>query len=305
MDTRGNFGFDLIAMGSNLRQLVLISAPFLWLLVFFLLPFGILLYISILDMGEGLSPFSSGDFSASPISIANYRSIFVGDDGMLDTIYIDAFLRSLIYAGITSLICLIVGFPFAYFVSRQSPTRRNIMMLLIMLPFWTSFLLRVYAWKGILADSGIINQVLQITGLIDEPLQILYTDFSMLIGMVYVYLPFMVLPLYTSLSKVNPCLYEAAEDLGSRPISVFFHVTVPLCTSGMIAGLMLVFIPAVGEFVIPSLLGGSDNILIGRVVWDELFSSNNWPRASALAIVLTMVIVPPMALYYHFSADDR
>jgi putrescine transport system permease protein len=292
-------------MSGSVKKYVLIAVPFAWLLIFFLFPFGILLYISFVQMGEGLSPFSSNVLDSTSFTLSNYQSIFTGEDEFLDTIYIEAFIRSLIYSGITSIFCLLIGFPFAYFVSRQKPSVRSVMLLMIMLPFWTSFLLRVYAWKGILADGGVINQFLQFIGVVDEPVQLLYTDFAMLVGMVYVYLPFMVLPLYTSLTKINPTLYEAAEDLGSRPLSVFFLVTVPLCKAGIIAGLMLVFIPAVGEFVIPSLLGGADNILIGRVVWDELFSSNNWPRSSALAIVLTLLIVPPMALYYHFTSDEH
>jgi putrescine transport system permease protein len=169
--------------------------------------------------------------------------------------------------------------------------------MLVMLPFWTSFLLRVYAWKGILADQGIVNNVLMALGLIHEPIQMLYTDVSMLVGMTYVYLPFMVLPLYANLVKLDPRLLEAAHDLGASPWKSFWLVTVPLSRSGIVAGSMLVFIPCLGEFVIPSLLGGAENVMIGRVVWDEMFSSNNWPRASALAVIMILGIVVPLAWY--------
>jgi putrescine transport system permease protein len=172
-----------------------------------------------------------------------------------------------------------------------------------MLPFWTSFLLRVYAWKGILADQGVINQVLLGLGLISEPIQMLYTNVSMLVGMTYVYLPFMVLPLYANLVKMDFRLLEAAYDLGTTPLKAFWLVTVPLSKAGIIAGFMLVFIPCVGEFVIPSLLGGPENIMIGRVVWDEMFTSNNWPRASALAVVMIGLIVVPLAIYYHYTGE--
>jgi len=177
--------------------------------------------------------------------------------------------------------------------------------MLVMLPFWTSFLLRVYAWKGILADQGVINNALLALGLINEPVVMLYTDVSMLVGMTYVYLPFMVLPLYATLVKMDFRLLEAAHDLGASPWKAFWLITVPLSKAGIVSGAMLVFIPSVGEFVIPSLLGGAENIMIGRVVWDEMFSSNNWPRASALAVVMICLILFPLALYYHFSAEPR
>ena len=180
--------------------------------------------------------------------------------------------------------------------------------MMVMLPFWTSFLLRVYAWKGILADQGVLNQALIFLGLTNEPILMLYTNVSMLVGMTYVYLPFMILPLYANLVKMDFRLLEAAYDLGASPLKAFWLVTVPLSRTGIIAGFMLVFIPSLGEFVIPSLLGGPENIMIGRVVWDELFTSNNWPRASALAVIMIGVIVVPLAIYYHYtgeSADAR
>jgi putrescine transport system permease protein len=195
------------------------------------------------------------------------------------------------------LLCLFFGYPFAYFLARSKPSVRPLLLLMVMLPFWTSFLLRVYAWKGLLTDQGIINHVLIFLGITAEPLQMLYNDVSMLLGMTYVYLPFMVLPLYANLVKLDQRLLEASQDLGATPWETFWLVTVPLSRSGIVAGSMLVFIPCLGEFVIPSLLGGAENLMIGRVVWDEMFSSNNWPRASALAIAMIVGVVMPLAWY--------
>ena len=178
-------------------------------------------------------------------------------------------------------------------------------VLLVMLPFWTSFLLRVYAWKGILADQGVLNNLLLALGVIKEPIAMLYTDISMLVGMTYVYCPFMILPLYATLVKMDTSLLEAAHDLGASGWKAFWLITVPLSKSGIISGSMLVFIPCLGEFVIPSLLGGAENIMIGRVVWDEMFSSNNWPRASALATVMILLVVVPFALYYRYRSENR
>jgi putrescine transport system permease protein len=236
----------------------------------------------------------------------NYWTIFRAEEGagdLFQTIYIEAYVRSLAYALATAVLCLLIGYPFSYFIARSPASVRPALLMMVMLPFWTSFLLRVYAWKGILADQGVINQVLMGLGLISEPIQMLYTNVSMLVGMTYVYLPFMVLPLYANLVKMDFRLLEAAYDLGTSPFKAFWLVTVPLSKAGIIAGFMLVFIPCVGEFVIPSLLGGPENIMIGRVVWDEMFTSNNWPRASALAVVMIGLIVIPLAVYYHYTGD--
>jgi putrescine transport system permease protein len=286
-----------------------IGVPFVWLILFFLFPFLILLYISFVDMGNDISPFKPiWDSSTGLLKLKyeNYGSIFrSGDDGALfQTLYIEAYLRSLWYALCTALLCLVIGYPFSYFIARAKPSVRPALLMMVMLPFWTSFLLRVYAWKGILADQGVLNQFFMALGFIDEPIQMLYTDISMLVGMTYVYLPFMVLPLYANLVKMDFRLLEAAYDLGASPFKAFWLVTVPLSKAGIIAGFMLVFIPSVGEFVIPSLLGGPENIMIGRVVWDEMFSSNNWPRATALAVVMIGLIVVPLAIYYHYTGDS-
>lgn len=290
------------------RQFV-ISVPLCWLLVFFLLPFLILLYISFVDMGNDIHPFKPLWDSATGLlhlKYENYSSIFQDGEGgvLLQTIYIEAYLRSIVYAFCTAVLCLFIGYPFAYFIARSSASVRPVLLMMVMLPFWTSFLLRVYAWKGILADEGVVNQLLTWLGFTTEPVQLLYTSVSMLVGMTYVYLPFMVLPVYANLLKMDFRLLEAAYNLGASPLRAFWLVTVPLSKTGIVAGFMLVFIPAVGEFVIPSLLGGPENLMIGRVVWDEMFTSNNWPRASALAVVMVGLIVLPLCAYYYRAGKD-
>ena len=284
-----------------------ISVPYAWLGLFFLLPFLILLYISFVDMGNDIHPFKpiwDSETGMLSLKYENYGSIFRrGEDGALfDTLYIEAYLRSIWYALCTALLCLVIGYPFSYFIARARPSVRPALLMMVMLPFWTSFLLRVYAWKGILADQGVVNHTLMWLGITKEPIFMLYTDVSMLVGMTYVYLPFMILPLYANLVKMDFRLLEAAYDLGTSPFRAFWLVTVPLSRSGIVAGFMLVFIPSVGEFVIPSLLGGPENIMIGRVVWDEMFTSNNWPRATALAVVMIGFIVIPLAIYHHYSS---
>ena len=256
-----------------------IGLPYAWLLVFFVVPFLILLRISVADMGSGAEPFAplidySTDAWRLMLAFKNYIAIF-SDGAGVSTIYVDAYKTSLKYAALTTLLCLVIGYPFAYFLSRCKPSIRPGLLMLVMLPFWTSFLLRIAAWKGILADQGVLNNLLLWLGVIKAPMVMLYTDVSMLVGMTYVYLPFMILPLYANLVKMDLRLLEAAHDLGASSIDAFWLITVPLSKAGIVAGCMLVFIPAVGEFVIPSLLGGAENIMIGRVVWDEMFSSNN------------------------------
>ncbi|GAB3192314.1 ABC transporter permease [Hydrogenophaga aquatica] len=282
-----------------------IGVPYAWLFVFFFLPFLILLYISFVDMGNDIHPFKplwDPDTGVLKLKYENYWTIFRREGGELfQTLYVDAYLRSIWYALCTALLCLLLGYPFAYFIARSPASIRPALLLMVMLPFWTSFLLRVYAWKGILADQGVLNRALMAVGLVSEPVHMLYTNVSMLVGMTYVYLPFMVLPLYANLVKMDFRLLEAAYDLGASPFKAFWLVTVPLSKAGIIAGFMLVFIPSLGEFVIPSLLGGPENLMIGRVVWDEMFTSNNWPRATALAVVMIALIVVPLSLYYHYS----
>ena len=284
-----------------------IGVPYVWLFVFFFLPFLILLYISFVDMGESINPFKpiwDSETGLLSLKYENYWTIFRDEGGVLfKTIYIEAYLRSIWYALWTAVMCLVFGYPFAYFIARSPASVRPALLMMVMLPFWTSFLLRVYAWKGILADQGVLNQLLMAVGITDEPILMLYTNVSMLVGMTYVYLPFMILPLYATLVKMDFRLLEAAYDLGTTPFKAFWLITVPLSKAGIVAGFMLVFIPSVGEFVIPSLLGGPENIMIGRVVWDEMFTSNNWPRATALAVVMIALIVVPLAIYYHYTGE--
>ncbi len=290
-----------------------IGVPYLWLLVFFVLPFLILLRISVTDMGNGVDPFAPLIDSASGawhliLKYDNYVSIFRNPGegasaGWGNTLYLDAYRTSLKYAFLTTLLCLVIGYPFAYFLARAKPSIRPALLMLVMLPFWTSFLLRVYAWKGILADQGVLNHLLMALGLVNEPIEMLYTDVSMLVGMTYVYCPFMILPLYANLVKMDGRLLEAAHDLGASGWKAFWLITVPLSRSGIVAGSMLVFIPCVGEFVIPSLLGGPENVMIGRVVWDEMFSSNNWPRAASLSVVMILLILVPLAFSLRASSD--
>jgi putrescine transport system permease protein len=293
---------------SSAGRRFVIGVPYAWLIVFFLVPFLILLYISFVDMGNDIHPFKpiwDTETGVLKLKYDNYWTIFRSAEGgaWFKTLYIEAYLRSVWYALCTAVLCLLIGYPFAYFVARSAPSVRPALLMMVMLPFWTSFLLRVYAWKGILADQGVLNRLLVAMGIVDEPIQMLYTNVSMLVGMTYVYLPFMVLPLYANLVKMDVRLLEAAHDPGASPLQAFWLVTVPLSKAGIIAGFMLVFIPAVGEFVIPSLLGGPENIMIGRVVWDEMFTSNNWPRATALAVVMIGLIVVPLAIYYHYTGD--
>jgi len=287
----------------NLGRRSVLGIPYFWLILFFAIPFFILFRISLTDMGDQLDPFASivrflNNSWSLHIKTDNYLSLFLDEENIFGkTIYTESYLLSFKYALLTTSFCLLIGYPFSYFLARANPKSRTVLLLLVMLPFWTSFLLRVYAWKGILADQGIINNLLLSLGLIQEPIQLLYTDFSMLVGMVYVYLPFMILPLYANLVKLDNRLLEASQDLGASPWKSFWLITVPLSRSGIVAGSMLVFIPCLGEFVIPSLLGGAENVMIGRVVWDEMFSSNNWPRASALAITMIVCVILPLAVY--------
>ncbi len=288
----------------RLGRRTVLGIPFVWLCIFFAVPFLILLRLSVTDMGDQLNPFASllshteaGGWKLH-LKLSNYLSLFVDESGEWgQTLYTESYVLSLKYAFWTTFFCLVLGYPFAYFLARSPDYARPILLLMVMLPFWTSFLLRVYAWKGILADQGILNNAMMALGLIHEPIQMLYTDISMLVGMTYVYLPFMVLPLYATLVKLDLRLLEAAYDLGASPWKAFWLITVPLSRSGIMAGSMLVFIPCLGEFVIPSLLGGAENVMIGRVVWDEMFSSNNWPRASALAIMMILWVIIPLAWF--------
>ncbi|MYM71284.1 ABC transporter permease subunit [Duganella sp. FT134W] len=286
------------------RSLV-IGVPFFWLTFAFLIPFLIVLRISFVDLdsGDG-SPFGTLMTMADgvltlKIKIANY--LFIAQDEL----YALTYLNSLKFAAITAALCLFIGYPFAYFMARAKPAARPVLLMLVMMPFWTSFLLRIYAWKGILANNGILNSFLLNLGVISEPLHLMNTQFSLIIGMVYAYLPFMILPLYANLVKMDVRYLEAAADLGATPWQTFWRITVPLSKSGIIAGTMLVFIPAVGEYVIPELLGGPETLMIGRQLWDEFFTNNDWPLASAVTVVVILFILVPMAIFNKYKADQE
>ena len=277
-----------------------IAAPYLWLLVFFLAPFAIILKISLADPILAQPPYSSSfDGDGRPaMSLSNYFFLFS------DKLYSITYLRSVVMAFVTTTLCLMLGFPMAYGIARAKPATRSLLLLLIVLPFWISFLLRVYAWMGLMNNHGVINNLFIWLGVIDQPLQIMYTDFATAVGLVYSYLPFMILPLYASLERMDLDLVDAAQDLGATRTRAFWDITWPLAKPGTIAGCLLVFIPAMGEYVIPYLLGGPDSLFIGRVLFDEFYSNRDWPLASAVAIILLLLLVVPIVLLQRTQAKD-
>jgi putrescine transport system permease protein len=291
-------------VGLTGRTLVL-AVPMIWLLLFFLIPFVIVLKISLAETRWlGSPPYTplvewvEGTSVMLKINFGNFLFL------MSDSLYVQAFLSSVKVAFVSTICCLLIGYPMAYAIARANPNWRNTLLLLVILPFWTSFLLRVYAWMGLLGNQGPINQLLMSLGITQEPIVMLNTDFAMYIGIVYSYLPFMILPLYSNLEKHDQTLIEAAVDLGCRPFRAFLSITLPLSKPGVIAGSMLVFIPAVGEFVIPRLLGGTDSLMIGRVLWDEYFLNRNWPVASAVAIALLLLLVIPIVIFQRYQAQE-
>lgn len=303
------------------RKLV-IGVPFVWLLLLFLIPFFIVLKISFAEQAVAIPPFTPlfDENGSLHIVTDNYKEIFADfgstlltmfnpfADGNGDNIYLRAYWFSIKTALTTTVICLLLGYPMAYAIARAKPSVRNTLLLAIMLPFWTSFLLRVYAWMGLLGTNGIINNYITPYlikwGIVDKPLDLFYNSFSLNLVMVYAYLPFMILPLYTQLVKLDGRLLEAAADLGAHPIKTFFTVTLPLSKTGIIAGSMLVFIPCVGEYVIPELVGGPDNLMIGKALWMAFFDQNNWPLAAAVAVIMVLLLVVPMALFQHYEERE-
>lgn len=271
---------------------VVIAVPYLWLLVFFLAPFAIILKISLADPIIAQPPFSE------TVSIDSFTFL------LTDKLYAYTYLRSVLMAAASTLLCLALGFPMAYAIARADATTRSLLLLLIVLPFWISFLLRVYAWMGLLNNYGVINNLLMWLGITDQPIQLMYTDFAIFIGMTYSYLPFMILPLYATLERMDLDLVEAAQDLGASRARAFWDVTWPLARPGVIAGCLLVFIPAMGEYVIPYLLGGSESLMIGRVLFDEFFVNRDWPLASAVAIVLLLLLIVPIMMLQRYQARD-
>jgi putrescine transport system permease protein len=286
----------------NGRQVV-IGVPFLWLFLFFALPFLIVVKISFAEADVAIPPYTEIFGYAEEklqviLNLANY-TLLGGDE-----LYVSAYLGSLKMAFISTLLCLLIGYPMAYGIANARKDMQTVLLLLIMMPTWTAILIRVYAWMGILSNNGLLNAFLMWLGLIDEPLQILNTNLAVYIGVVYSYLPFMILPLYANLVKHDQSLLEAASDLGSSTFNSFWKITVPLSKNGVIAGCMLVFIPVVGEFVIPELLGGPETLMIGRVLWQEFFNNRDWPVASALAVIMLLVLIVPIILFNRSQAKE-
>jgi putrescine transport system permease protein len=287
--------------GELMRRFTLIAVPYLWLLALFLVPFAIVLKISLSDTALAIPPYvPTLDISAGWAGIKAFFADLDFDNFIFlteDDLYWKAYLSSLWIAVVSTFITLLVGYPIAYGMARAPDEWRATLMMLVILPFWTSFLIRVYSWMGILSQEGLLNQFLLWIGVINDPLIILNTNVAVYIGIVYTYLPFMILPVYAALDRLDGSLIEAAEDLGCSRASAFWLVTIPLSKNGIIAGSFLVFIPALGEFVIPSLLGGSGTLMIGKVLWEEFFSNRDWPVASAVAVVLLLILVIPIMLF--------
>lgn len=292
---------NILNKNNELWRQIAVAAPYLWLLIFFLAPFVIILKISLADPILAQPPYTpSFDSDGSPtFTLGNYAFL------LSDKLYAVTYLRSVLMALVTTTLCLLLGFPMAYGIARSSPATRSLLLLLIVLPFWISFLLRVYAWMGLMNNYGTINNFLMWTGLIEQPLNIMYTDFATAVGLTYSYLPFMILPLYASLERMDMDLVEAAQDLGASRARAFWDITWPLAKPGTIAGCLLVFIPAMGEYVTPYLLGGPDSLFIGRVLFDEFFNNRDWPLASAVAVVLLLILIVPIIFLQRAQSRDR
>ena len=280
-----------------------VAGPFIWLLLFFLVPFLLVVKISFADLQMGIPPYTElTSFQDGVLHIAldlSHYAFLVSD-----SLYFATYVNSVLVAAVSTLLCLLLGYPMAYYIARSNPATRNILMMAVMLPFWTSFLIRVYAWIGILKNNGLLNNFLMSIGLIHTPIELYHTNTAVYIGMVYSYLPFMVMPLYAHLVKMDLTLLEAAYDLGAKPWTAFTRITLPLSKNGIIAGSLLVFIPAVGEYVIPELLGGADTLMIGRVMWDEFFNDMDWPMASAVTVAMVLLLLVPMAVFQYYQVKE-
>ncbi|CAB3660401.1 ABC transporter permease subunit [Trinickia soli] len=280
-----------------------VAGPFIWLLMFFFVPFLLVVKISFAELQLGIPPYTElaavkdGVVQIS-LNVAHYAFLFT------DSLYFATYVNSVVVAAVTTLFCLLLGYPMAYYIARSNPDSRNLLMMAVMLPFWTSFLIRVYAWIGILKNNGLLNNFLMTIGLIHTPIELYRTNTAVYIGMVYSYLPFLVMPLYAHLVKMDLTLLEAAYDLGAKPWKAFVQITLPLSKNGIIAGCLLVFIPAVGEYVIPELLGGANTLMIGRVMWNEFFNNADWPMASAVTCAMVLLLLVPMALFQYFQAKQ-
>lgn len=280
---------------------VIVAAPYVWLFVFFLAPFAIIFKISLADPQIAQPPFTPTFDESGSLSITFDSFLFL----LSDKLYIVTYLKSLLMASVATVLCLLLGFPMAYGIARSATRVRNLLLLLIILPFWISFLLRVYAWMGLLNNYGVINNTLMWLGAIEQPLQLIYTDFAVYVGLVYSYLPFMILPLYASLERMDLDLIDAAQDLGATPSQAFWNITLPLAKPGVIAGCLLVFIPTIGEYVVPYLLGGPESLMIGRVLFDEFFVNRDWPLASSVAMVLLTLLVVPIVFLQRNQARQN
>ena len=316
-----SIGRVLRAMGIKPR-LAVILIPYVWLVLFFLVPFLIVLKISFAELAIAQPPYSPLLVCSDPaiastwdcflegkisihLSTKSYVSI-VNEPGkaFYETLYVKAYWNSVVTAFFSTILCLLIGYPMAYGIARSSSTVRSLLMMMIILPFWTSFLIRIYAWMGLLKDSGVINNILLWAGVIDTPIPMMNTQFAVYVGIVYSYLPFMILPLYANLEKMDLNLLEAAADLGCKPLKAFFVITVPLSLPGIVAGSMLVFIPAVGEYVIPELLGGSNTVMIGRELVNVFYQNSDWPAACALAVAVLLLLVVPITLYQYYQNKE-
>ena len=291
------------SLQNNWRKIVILI-PFVWLLLFFLFPFFIVAKISVAELAIASPPFTKL-IEWTDSGIMNIRIVFDNFIYILtDSLYFDTYVNSLKISVLSTLLCLLFGYPIAYGIVRSGPVMKPLLLFAVILPFWTSFLLRVYAWMGLLADQGTINNLLISLGIIDEPIRMLYTEFAVFIGIVYTYMPFMILPLYANMEKLDTSLNEAAADLGSRPTNTFFKVTLPLTIPGIVAGSLLVFIPATGEYVIPDLLGGGNVQMIGRVLFNEFSRNTDWPVAAAVAIVLLFLLVVPILVFQYYQGKE-
>ena len=289
----------LISLGIRGRTLV-VAIPFIWLILFFFLPFLIVLWVSTSFVVIAQPPYTH-------LSEDGTFTLNIGDSfGRLfsDALYIKAYVNSLQVAAVSTIFCLVIAYPMAYGMARCSHSTRNILLMLVVLPFWTSFLIRVYAWIGLLKNNGLINDILISLHIVDSPINMMNTNFAVYLGIIYSYLPFMILPLYANLEKMDLSLIEAATDLGCRPLKAFFAITVPLSFPGIVAGSMLVFIPAVGEYVIPELLGGPSSLMIGRILVNEFFSNRDWPTASAVAVAILIALVGPLMIYQKYQDKE-
>jgi putrescine transport system permease protein len=296
-------GVKSLTQGRLGRSLV-IALPYTWLILFLLLPILIVLKISLGEIALASPPYSPMLHWAEDLTLS--IQIHLGNYAFLwqDPLYLSAYLNSLKVAAVSTILCLLIGYPMAYGIARAPTGWRIVLLMLVILPFWTSFLIRVYAWIGLLQGNGLINHLLLSVGLIDQPLVLLHTNFAVYLGIVYSYLPFMILPLYATLVRMDLTLLEAAADLGCRPWKAFVTVTLPLSLPGIIAGSLLVFIPAVGEFVIPDLLGGPDSLMIGKVLWTEFFSNRDWPVAAAVAVAMLLLILIPLLLFQRIGERE-